>query len=107
MAMKQDPIKWNKPITDFKSKGLERLKSEMGVFKTKENNLFVDLYVDDGIKICNKILNHEHFLEDLKFEFKIEIYTNTKKFVGIEVHRCKRMQCNYKSENVFWTYVNL
>lgn len=52
-----------------------------------------------GIAICNYTLNLEHFLEDLNSKFKIKISTNTKKFVGIELHRGKesRITLNQKT----------
>lgn len=39
--------------------------------------------------MCNNLNNLENFFGDLNSEFKIKIYTLTKKFVNIELHRCK------------------
>lgn len=87
-GLKQAPLKWNERFTGFlKSNDLIPLKSDQCMFRNKERNLYLAIYVDDGILIAKSENELNNLIINLKEEFEITVCENPDKFLGIEIKR--------------------
>lgn len=85
-GLKQASMKFNEKFTTFlKTLGMEQLKSERCIFKTKNGNMILAIYVDDGLLIGQDDSEMNIFLEKLKENFKITVTKNPKNFLGIDI----------------------
>lgn len=88
-GLKQASRVWNKKFTDFlQSFGLKISKADPCVFigKDGDKNIYLAIYIDDGI-----IASHdEHFIENLLYWMNKEFQTTTcelQYFLGLEIQR--------------------
>jgi len=87
-GLKQAPLRWNIRFTNYlREKNFESLKSEQCIFKSKDKELILGIYVDDGILIGNNIHEIKDTIKQLKTEFKMTVFYNPKIFVGLEIYR--------------------
>jgi len=85
-GLKQAPLRWNIRFTNFLfKKGFVSLNSEQCLFKKKNNEIILAIYVDDGLLVGSDIEEINKILIELASEFKIKVSRNTKMFVGHEI----------------------
>lgn len=88
-GLKQSPRQWNKRFDDFlKAAGLQETEADPCIYTNQKKDLFLALYVDDGL-ICAK---DEHtislLLTKLQSEFKVTV-GDSSMFLGIQIERRK------------------
>lgn len=70
-------FKWNERFGSFLMElGLNAIKSERCIFKTKDNSIMLTFYIDDGLIICENLLKIRTFLKNLDDEFKLKVWEN-------------------------------
>jgi len=85
-GLKQAPLRWNIRFANFLiKKDFNSLSSEQCLFKKKNNEIILGIYVDDGLLVGSDIEEINKILKELASEFKIKISRNTKIFVGLEI----------------------
>lgn len=69
------------------------------MFKKKDSNLIMGIYVDDGILIADESTEIEAILKELNTEFKMSVIKKPKTFVELEINkedkRVKLTQVDY------------
>lgn len=83
-GLKQASLRWNICFTDFLNEK-KSLESEQCIFKKKDKELILGIYVDDGILIGKDFQEIEETIKQLKTEFKMTALYKPKTFVGLEI----------------------
>lgn len=87
-GLKQAPLCWNVTLTDFlKELGLIKIKSDHCIFKSKSENLYLAIHVDDGFVIAKNEKEIEDFFKRLNSKFKMTTEINPKTYLGMEIER--------------------
>ncbi|KAJ8736818.1 hypothetical protein PYW07_000089 [Mythimna separata] len=85
-GLKQAPLMWNKRLTDYLKKlGFQQLKSDPCLFLCKEKEIYLAIYVDDGILIGNCENELNNILKGLQKEFEIKIFDKVERFIGLDI----------------------
>ncbi|UYV80232.1 K02A2.6-like, partial [Cordylochernes scorpioides] len=85
-GLKQAPLKWNERLKTFlKSQDFIQLKSEPCLFKTNKGNMYLAIYVDDGILMGDNEEELNNILEKLSQEFEVKINNDPRTFLGINL----------------------
>ena len=88
-GLKQSPNCWNKKFDEFlRSYELEKSPADNCIYTGRKNNkeIYLALYVDDGLVMSTSIKVLDQFLEELQDKFEIKM-NEPRYFVGLEIER--------------------
>lgn len=88
-GLKQSPNCWNKKFDEFlRSYELEKSSADNCIYISRKNHeeLYLALYVDDGLALSTSTKVLDQFLEELRAKFEVKI-NEPRYFVGLEIER--------------------
>lgn len=84
-GLKQAPLRWNEHFTNFlKQIGLTPLNIEQCIFRNEKRNIFLAVYVDDGLVIGEDEGEVDNLLMELEKKFEIT-FNRVEIFLGIKI----------------------
>lgn len=86
-GLKQAPRQWYEKFDHFLKKfGLRPTDYDTCIYTTTDGNLYLDLYVDDGLVIGKTLDTITHLLNELKNKFEVTV-TSDNYYLGLEIKR--------------------